>query len=60
MSTLNPSLRGDITLLEKVTPNFALPNDIVLPLRFPGLKPVAAQGLQLLTSSTVVTLTNQP
>ena len=49
----------DVALLEKVTPNFALPNDIVLPLRFPGLKPVAAQGFQLLTSSTVVTLTNQ-
>ena len=40
--------------------NFALPNDIALPLRFPGLKPVGALALQPFTFSTSVALTGQP
>ena len=46
--------------VEKVTPDFAPPNDIALPLRFPGLKPVGALAFQPLTFSTNATLTGQP
>lgn len=55
-----PSFEGNVTAIEKVTPDFALPNDIVLPPHFPSFKPVGALAFQPLTFSIVVALTGQP